>query len=307
MRISVIIPTLNAERELPALLDRLHQQTVKAYEILVVDSESDDRTAAIAREKGAKVLPIKREAFDHGGTRNMAASQAAGDVLVFLTQDALPEDERLLEALTQPLVEHPEVAAVCGRQVARSGASALERMTVELNYPPEPLYKSLKDLERLGIKLFYFTNVCSAYRREAFEAVGRFPEPIISNEDMIITAKFILAGYTVVYQSQARVIHSHRYNLRQQFRRNFDIGASLRIHSWILKYAKAEGQGVKLVKNQMSQLLRNGDWLSIPRLVSEAAVKYLGYRLGLSFPAIPMFLRKKMSMHAFFWRRWQQL
>ncbi|MBN2980684.1 glycosyltransferase family 2 protein [Cohnella algarum] len=303
MQISVIIPTLNAERYLPALLDRLHRQTVKAHEIIVVDSDSGDRTVAIARENGAKVLQIPKERFDHGGTRNMAASKASGDVLVFLTQDALPEDDRLLEALTRPLAEHPEVSSVCGRQVARPGAAVLERMTAELNYPPEPQHKSLKDLDRLGIKLFFFTNVCAAYRREAFEAIGRFPEPIILNEDMVITARFILNGYTVVYQSEARVIHSHHYTLRQQFRRNFDIGASLRIHNWILKHAKAEGQGVKLVKKQMQQLLQSGDWRSVPRLVLEAAAKYSGYRLGLSYPAIPMFIRKKLSMYSFYWNR----
>ena len=50
MSISVIIPTLNAEKELPALLEALREQSLRADEILVVDSESTDRTVSVAEE-----------------------------------------------------------------------------------------------------------------------------------------------------------------------------------------------------------------------------------------------------------------
>ena len=72
MKISLIIPTLNAAEYLPKLIDILERQTLKADEIIVVDSQSDDETVALAKEAGWKVLPVLRKDFDHGGTRNYA-------------------------------------------------------------------------------------------------------------------------------------------------------------------------------------------------------------------------------------------
>ena len=103
MKLTVIIPTLNAGRFLPNLLERLSSQTVSDKEIIVIDSASDDETVEVARSFGATVKPIVRREFNHGRTRNVAADDASGEYLVFLTQDALPVDGRLLENLIAPL------------------------------------------------------------------------------------------------------------------------------------------------------------------------------------------------------------
>ena len=52
MKASLIIPTLNAQAQLPALIDALRAQTVAPQEILVVDSQSEDGTAQTARQLG---------------------------------------------------------------------------------------------------------------------------------------------------------------------------------------------------------------------------------------------------------------
>ncbi|WP_256201267.1 glycosyltransferase family 2 protein [Thermoanaerobacter thermocopriae] len=110
MKISVIIPTLNCENVIGLLLEKLWNQTMKPLEVIVIDSESDDKTREVARKGGANVIKIKRKDFNHGGTRNLAAEHSAGDILVFLTQDALPRNEYFLENLIKPL-EDPMIAA----------------------------------------------------------------------------------------------------------------------------------------------------------------------------------------------------
>ncbi|RLB36056.1 MAG: glycosyltransferase family 2 protein, partial [Deltaproteobacteria bacterium] len=102
MKLSVIIPTLNAEKQIGLLLSKLYDQTLPPYEIIVVDSSSDDKTRAIAESAGAKVLVIPRNDFRHGRTRNEAAKRAEGDILIFLTQDALPANDEMLSHLTAP-------------------------------------------------------------------------------------------------------------------------------------------------------------------------------------------------------------
>lgn len=305
MKVSVILPTLNAEKYLSALIGKLKEQTLPPHEIIVIDSESDDRTVHLARHLGAKVILVERKAFDHGGTRNLAAKKASGDAIVFMTQDALPQHDRFLEEIVAPL-QDTRVAAVCGRQIARSDSNVLEQMTRQINYPEQYSHKTLADLDRFGIKLFFFTNVCSALRRETFLQIGGFPAPIILNEDMMIAAKCITNGFAVVYNPRAGVIHSHDYSLIKQFKRNFDIGVSMRMNEWLFHYARAEKEGGRLVIEQLGRLWKQGNWAWVPRWFAEAVAKYLGYRLGVSYKKIPMGLRKRFSMHPNFWLNYHQ-
>lgn len=300
MKVSVILPTLNAEKYLVQLIGKLQKQTLIPHEIIVIDSQSDDGTLLLAKRLGTKVICIERKDFDHGGTRNLAAEKATGEVIVYMTQDAVPQNERFLEEIVAPFSD-TKVAAVCGRQIARTDSNVLEQMTRDINYPELYIHKTLADLNRFGIKLFFFTNVCSAIRRDILLQLGGFPSPIILNEDMMIAAKCITNGYAVVYNPRASVIHSHDYSLKKQFKRNFDIGVSMRMNEWIFQYARAEKEGGRLVKAQLSRLWKQGHWKWIPKWLAEAGAKYLGYRLGVSYKQIPIPLRRKCSMHPDFW------
>jgi Glycosyltransferases, probably involved in cell wall biogenesis len=285
---------------------KITRQTVEPLEIIVVDSASGDNTVAEAERLGATVISIDRALFDHGGTRNFAARHAKGGVLVFLTQDALPEKDTFIEELISPFSD-PKVAAACGRQVARSEATPIERMTREFNYPIEPRVRSIEDVHQYGIKTFFFTDVCSAIRKDVFDSIGGFPEPIILNEDMLYAAKCLLQGYSIAYAPKATVLHSHHYTLRQEFKRNFDIGVSLRMNDWLLQYATPEGEGLRLVKAQFRYLCKPKLWVWIPRWVAETVAKYAGYRLGLSYKKLPAKVVKKCSMHRSFWQKNQSI
>jgi rhamnosyltransferase len=124
MKHSVIIPVLNPGPLLGPLVAALRAQTLAPDEIIVVDSASADGSAALARALGCRVMPIARAAFDHGGTRQMAAESAGGDILVYLTQDALPADDGALAALVRPFAD-PRVGACGGRQLPHKDANPL--------------------------------------------------------------------------------------------------------------------------------------------------------------------------------------
>ena len=68
---------------------------------------------------------IQPSEFDHGGTRHLGASQSQADILLFMTQDAVPYDEHLLEELLKPL-EDERVAVSYARQLPRAEAGPLE-------------------------------------------------------------------------------------------------------------------------------------------------------------------------------------
>ena len=299
--ISVIIPTLNASPAFREVLEKLWSQTARPMEIIVVDSSSDDGTAELARQLGAAVYTIDRADFDHGGTRNLAASYAKGDILVFMTQDAVPANEHLLENLTRPLIENEQTACAYARQLAKPGAHLLEQLARTYNYPEQSFVKSQADLSVLGLKTFFCSNVCAAFRREVFFDLGRFPEPAVFNEDLIFAAKCVLAGYSVAYAADAEVWHSHNYTIRQQFRRYFDNGVSIRMNSWVLPYSSIGQEGMRLVRVQLAEIVRRRKWGLMFRLLAEAGAKWLGFQLGKRYRMLPAAWCERFSLHRGIW------
>ena len=280
MYISVIIPTLNAGEHIRQLLSMIQKQDVRASEVIVIDSSSEDKTVDIAREFDTKTIVIPRHTFNHGRTRNLAATEATGDTLVFMTQDALPMDHTLFRNLTSPL-ENSDIAATFARQIPREDASPLEVFARQFSYPDTESIKGLDSVKQQGIRAFRFSNVCSAVKKEVFLKIGMFPLDVRSNEDMILAAKLVLDGYRVAYIDRAVVIHSHNYSLLQQFRRYVDIGSSLKQHSWILQHARAEKEGIRFIKEQLSFIIQRHEYRWIPYIFLESVTKYLGYRIGL--------------------------
>ncbi|MNZ68310.1 putative glycosyltransferase EpsH [compost metagenome] len=296
-QVSVIIPTLNAGSELTELLKRLSTQSIKPLEVIIIDSMSADGTADRAREAGAQVLMVDRSEYDHGGTRNRATESAKGDILLFMTQDALPYDDYLIEQLTKPLIESKKIVYAYARQLARPDADVLERLARQYNYPEVSLVKTSKDIEKMGIKTFFCSNVCAAIKKQTFEEMGRFQEPVIFNEDLFMAAKCILTGYEVAYCSEAIVYHSHNYTSSQQFKRYFDNGISMRCNTWIRPYSAVGKAGSQLVKLQLKELWRQREWRLIPKLITESAAKLVGYKLGMNYRFIPSFMSRRLSMH----------
>jgi rhamnosyltransferase len=303
LNVSVVIPTRNAEQYIQDLLDKLCSQNVTVREIIIIDTDSEDRTVEMcSKYDRVKIIKIKQSEFDHGGTRNLGARSSSGDYIVFLTQDAIPENESFIEKLLKPFND-PRIAAVYGRQIAREDAHPIEKFAREFNYPKHDILKSKKDINNLGIKTFFFTDVCSAFRNSDFEAVGGFPENVIMNEDMIIASKLILSDRMIGYAWEAAVLHSHDYTLRQVFGRYFDIGVSIRMHDYILKYAKAEAEGGKFMKEAAKRLIKSRNYLGLCKLLTESVCKFVGYKLGISYKVLPTRVARRFSMHKFFWDR----
>lgn len=262
---TVIIPTLNAGPAIVRLIEALQGQTFPPEEILVVDSQSDDGTARRVRQlKGVRVMEIERRAFDHGGTRDMAIRTCGTPFAVLMTQDALPVDESCMAELLAPF-EDPGVAAVCARQVAYPEASEREKLVRAFRYPDESRVWSAADVPRLGIRAYLLSDVCAAYRRAAYAAVGGFVHPIETNEDMLIAADFLRAGWKLGYRAEAQVWHSHDFTLRQEYTRNRKVGAFLTRYADRFTDSGAMGEGLRMVKAVSGQLLKRGriiEWIA---------------------------------------------
>lgn len=280
MSVSVIIPTLNAGERIDRLLDAVAKQTLSPEEIIVVDSQSDDGTASrAAAHPRVRVVPIARGAFDHGGTRDMALRLSHGDFVVFLTQDALPVGNDCLERLMAPFKD-PGVAAVGGRQIAYPEARPFERMIRAHNYPAESRVWRAEDISRLGVRAYLISDVCAAYRREAYLSVGGFDHPIMTNEDMLMAQKLLGAGFALAYSAEAAVYHSHRLTWRQEFRRNWVIGRTMKRYERRFQCGSEMSEGITLVKSVLAQLMENGQLAECAGFCLNCSARLLGNRLG---------------------------
>lgn len=277
---AVVVPTLNAGTAIDALIDALSRQSLPPREILVVDSASDDDTARRASaHPGVRVIPIARGDFDHGGTRDMALRACDAPFVVFMTQDALPADAGCMAALLMPF-DDPEVAAVCGRQVARPEATERERAVRAFRYPAESGTWTRADLPRLGIRAYLLSDVCAAYRREAYLAAGGFTHPIETNEDMLMAADLLNAGWRLAYAGEARVWHSHSFTLRQEYVRNRKVGAFLARYADRFGGGGAMGEGLRMVTGVSKSLLKRGRVLEWIAFGFNCLARALGNRAG---------------------------
>ena len=279
--VSVIIPTLNAEKNISKLIKSLVSQSLKPDEIIIVDSESDDNTVKIAKSHSeVKVINIKRKDFNHGGTRNMALKHSVGDIVVFMTQDAFPANNILLEKLIAPFDEDERIAVSTARQLPRENAKPAERLIREYNYPPESSIKSSKDISKFGIKTFCTSDVCSAYRRSIYKDLGGFENDLKTNEDMMFAAKAIHSGYAISYRADAEVIHSHNFTLKEQYKRNYLQGIEIERHKELLNVESLNGEGFSMIRYVSAGLLKKGKVLSFMRFGLDCIARLFGNRAG---------------------------
>ena len=300
MKISIIIPTLNAEEHLPTLIKSLNEQTIKPLEIIIIDSKSTDQTISLTKESDCKAILIKRSDFLHGTTPYIGAKSASGNILVFLTQDAIPVNNDFILRLTDP-IQQGKIVAAYARQIPYSDANPIETFSRKYNYPESSIYRTLKDNAKLGIKNYFFSNSAAAYDRDMFWELGGFAEDIIAIEDMDMCAKLLQAGHTIAYVADSIVFHSHNLSLSQLFRRYFDTGVYHNQRKELLEDIDTGTKGKEYIIQAMKYLLRNNHYIWLPRLFIEVIVKWVAFNCGYKHKKIPWVLKRKLSSMKTFW------
>ena len=279
MRIVAVIPTLNAHETLGLLLQKLNSQSIKLDKVIVVDSSSDDDTAAIAAESSSEVIQINRVDFNHGTTRDIVAKDQDADYVLFMTQDALPADDQLIEKLLAGF-RNENVAVSSARQLARSDARITERLIREYNYPDVSGIRNKDDIPKMGIKTFFVSNVCALYDLNVFKRLDGFEHGLKTNEDMLYAAKAVNAGYSIAYCADAVAVHSHNLSFKAQYDRNYIQGYEIARHKELLQNVSLESEGKRLVKYVSKELLKKFKIFSFVQLGIESIYKYLGSKAG---------------------------
>lgn len=305
--IDVIIPTYKPDYEFKVLIEKLNHQTIKPNKIIIMNTEERyikkflEEAKISERYGNIEIHHVTEREFDHGKTRDLGVRFSQTPYFLCMTQDAVPANEYLIEELLQVL-KQDNVASVYGKQLPRANSHILEDFTRKFNYPDQSRIKSIKDLNELGIKTYFCSNVCAAYKREVYDKLGGFIKKTIFNEDMIYAASVIKAGYGIGYVAEAQVIHSHYYTGKQQFHRNFDLGVSQADHPEVFRGVPSEKEGSKLVAETIQFLVRKKRMDQLFPFIYQCGCKYIGYRMGKAYKRLPVAVIKKCSMNRNYWK-----
>lgn len=300
--VNVIIPVYKPDNKLIKLIEKMNVQTIRPSQIIFmstrnltgsdeVDERDKDGLKVIDEclklsEIKLNVIDVDVNSFDHGGTRALGRTYIDGDCeyILYMTQDAVPNDEKLIENLLEPFSDNQnsgEKIGVCyGRQLPAKDSSLAEKFTRGFNYPDEDRLKTFDDIEKIGIKAFFCSNVCAMYRVSVYDELGGFIKKTIFNEDMVFANKVLKSGYAIYYASKAGVIHTHNYNGMQQYKRNFDLAISQTLNPQAFKGVSSESEGVRYVMAAFKYFLKHlRPFLIIPFGIN-CVYKLLGYKKG---------------------------
>ena len=262
--VDIIIPAYRPGNEFEKLLDSLSTQNYPVEKILVMNTEEKFwNTAWEKKFPKVNVVHLKKADFDQ---------------------------------------ENSKVGASYARQLAREDCAYLEKYTRRFNYPETSSIKWEKDTDTYGIKTYFCSNVCAAYKKSIYEEIGGFVKKAIFNEDMIYAGTMAKRGYGIAYAADACVIHSHNYSCRQQFHRNFDLGVSQADHPEIFEGVPSEGEGLRLVKMSLAYLIKTGHIWLVPKLAGQSGFKYMGYFLGKRYKKLPKKVILFCTMNREYWK-----
>lgn len=237
---SIVIRAFNEERHLPNLLNAIQRQEYRDFEVIVVDSGSDDGTPEIALRQGARLVRIASRDFTFGYSLNIGIERSRGRLVAIVSAHTLPVNCCWLQQLIARLRD-PSVAMVYGRQLGTSTSKFSECQDFEHTFGDE----------RQGGAPFSFfaNNANSAIRKDLWEQ-HPFDEVLPGLEDVAWAKHWRERHFQIVYEPRAAIFHIHNETWRQVRRRYYREAVSAK---WI---------GIKSPHHIPRELLSEGKHLA---------------------------------------------
>lgn len=217
-KISVIIPVKNEAEKIERCLEAVFNQTIKPFEVIVVDGHSTDKTVENARKFPVKIL--YEDYGTVGGARQVGVENAEGDFIAFTDADCIPEKdwlENLIKEFDDGIVGVGGGTKNIGKGLwEKSIALALDSFLGSANSVQDRVFK-----EKRFVKSISGCN--SMYRKEDLIKVGGFNVGLSINEETELNRRLTKLG-KLLYTPNAIVLHNQSRKLRDFAKRMYLFG-----------------------------------------------------------------------------------
>ena len=211
--VSVVIPTKNGGEDFRRVLATIaNQKGFRRVETIVVDSGSTDKTVELAEQFGSKIIKILPEEFSHSYARNLGASYASGEYLLFTVQDALPPSDSWLYELFSVIKSNDVVAVSCAEFPWESADLFYRAITwnhyrfLEVDREDRIMrYAGSEDHVTLR-KNGQLSDLACLISKDVF---AKYKYKTDYGEDLDLGLRLIKDGYEIAFLGSTRIIHSH--------------------------------------------------------------------------------------------------
>lgn len=258
------------------------QKNVKINNIIFAITDSEDEEMNQIRDfvkvNNIKSFEVKKKDFSHSLTRQKALLEyCTSKIVVMLSQDVKLVNEDAFYNLVKD-IHLKDTVYNYGRQICKK--NSIEKYIRRKNYSKDSKIVSKEDIDKLQLMAFFASDAFSAYDRDIFVELGGYGEyDLMMNEDQLYSYNILMNGYKKKYCADAIVEHSHKYKLKQLYKRYYDAGVFYSKVKVFDNY-KSTDSGMKLAFYVLGQALLHFDIPVLFRWLPDMAARYLGMKKG---------------------------
>ena len=318
-KVDVIIPVCQPDKRFFKLLAGLAMQTVVPEKVILLNVESgepEDTCEALQeqiyhyfgkRKSFGKRLPlaieirkVEPEEFNQGETRHQGALASSSPFLLFMRQNAVPADEKLIEELLWSM--EGDVGMAFARQTAELHMNVLETYRYVEKFSGKSYVTTQETLSEIGAKAYFCSNSCAMYRRDVYFEQGGFKR-VIKNEDLLFAANLLRNGGRLAYCAQAKVKMKEKCTWTDLFKLCFDNGVFYSEHPVLFHQGGLSQMEFVLSKKIIAYLWNQKYYMELADFLCESVFKTAGFLLGKKHYLLPSEWKQAMSMNRIYWMK----
>lgn len=281
--IDVVCPVYKGFNYLQPLYNSFQIQkniSIKNIVFAITNSEDEEmeNIVSFVEANNIKYFIVEKKDFSHSLTREKAIREyCSSSIVVMISQDIKLTNDMVFYNLVESISKKESVYNYA-RQICTN--KSIEKYIRQKNYPKESYVVTKDDIKKMQLMAFFASDACSAYDRDVFlELNGYQGFDVMMNEDQLYSKIILDAGYKKKYCADALVEHSHKYKLKQLYKRYYETGKFYKEVKVFDKY-KSTDSGVKLAIYILGQALRHIDIPVLFRWFPDMLARYLGMKKG---------------------------
>ena len=283
INVDIVCPVYKNIEQVKRILNCLkHQEDINISKIvcshtLCEDENVDNEIRDILKQNNVVSFELELDEFSHSLTRQKAIEEYTNeDIVIFCSQDIIFYDNKAIYKLASKI--NDEVVYAYGKQICTK--HNIERYIRSKNYGDEDIIVSKDDIESMQIMAFFASDAFSAIKRDVFIRVGGYKNfDLMMNEDQLYAKIILDAGYKKMYVSDAICEHSHKYTLKQLYKRYYEAGKFYKTVTLFNSY-KTDSSGFALAMYVLKKALIHFDILVLLRWPFDMAARYFGLKKG---------------------------